>query len=578
MALEVQFRALQLSVNAPTTTTILQPKVEAARLDHRSQSIVHVRATAEDIEASREQNALVPLLQLPSELLLAIIHHYVGIHRKPSKKPLSGKLYTWLRVTHVCHHLRSVALADPKLWSTIYPANPDFVSELLVRSQQIPLTLEFNHLPASESGVASVRTILDAFDRIGSMSYIYSSTNASRIPPASRDASQLRSLAVRNAEAVHPRSATVKIPLFIDNCKMPALEKLDVVLLPFPTIQTLFRPTLTKLSMSTSTIPGIASALLKALEDMPLLETLKLHQVLPESNVATKGPSDTPIVSLPRLRSLYVSRSGAVECAEFLDHLSFPSTTTLHLDLRPCGRQLWFSVVIPALSAKFKDREQVQTVCIHTPWNSDVQVAVWSRAMSMDEFETQELTPDLCITMYGHHGGTIECDETLVSLTCDLPLTSVKTLFIGELNPYLKRNSSWIALFSPMTQTETLAVMGSSVQFIATVFHRPRERKMVSTGGGQVMPNLKCLSLRKVTFKEDADAAIIYPYDFIHNLCSCLVVRNERHKRLESLRVRMAVNLTEEDAATLLEVADQLDWDHKVHKESLRRQWAEEMM
>lgn len=517
----------------------------------------------------------MPLLQLPSELLLAIIHEYVAICRRRTQKRLAGRFYTWIKVTHVCQHLRAVAIADPTLWNMVNVVQPDFLQELLVRSQQTPLTYEIGHIAQSDAALQSVGLMLESLDRVAEFKYLYSSSHFGKFPEIGASAPLLRSLTVHNAEQIHPRGATVKAPRFFSDCELPSLEKLDVALLPYSSIQSMFRPTLKSLTISTCTIPGIASVLLDALQDMPLLETLKLHQVLPEHSTTRKEAS-SPVVSLSHLRYLYLSRCGATECADFLDHLSFPSDTALHLDMRPCGRQLWCSLVIPALSAKFKDRAPVKTAYIHSPWNTDVQVAVWSKEMSMDEFESQGVTPDLCITMYGHHSGTVECDETLVSLTCDLPMSGVKTLCIGELNHYLKRNSSWIAIFTPMTQTETLGVSGSSVEFVSSVFHRPRERKLSSSGGGNVMANLKCLSLRKVTFKEDYEAAV-YHYDYIHSLSTCLAIRNERHKKLEVLRIRLAVNLAEEDTHLLESVADRLDWDHEVHIQSLRKKFPDDV-
>lgn len=525
------------------------------------------------IEEKRKQNALAPLLQLPSELLLCIIHQYVAIYRRRTQRQLAGKLYTWLKITQICHHLRAVALADPTLWTIVSPTNPDFVRELLVRSQQTLLSYELGHIPPTEAGLISAQLMVESMDRVDSLKYLFSLSHYGKSPDLNCEAPNLRTLTIHNAEKSHPRIANLA-PSFFKNAELPSLEKLDIALLPYASVQSMFRSTLHTLSISTCSMPGITSDLVEALRAMPLLEHLKLHQVLPETHSSVRPDmSSIPIVSLSQLRSLYVTRSSAVECADFLDRLSFPPSASLHLDLRPASPTLWCAVVIPALSAKFKDREPIQTVCIHTPWNTDVQVAAWSRAMDMDEFESQQTPPDLCITMYGHHSNTIECDETLVSLTCDLPLTGVKTLFIGELNPYLKRNSSWIAMFTPMTQTEILGVLGSTVEFISSVFHRPRERKPSSSGGGQTMPNLKCLSLRKVTFKEDIDAPTIYSYDFIHNLRNCLIVRNERHKRLESLRIRLAVNFTEDDLTVLQDLTETVDWDHQVNTQAIRNQW-----
>ncbi|THH30063.1 hypothetical protein EUX98_g4121 [Antrodiella citrinella] len=577
-ALEAKYyHALEVNVDVSTRFSTRQRLGTAST----ETQVVYTNATNQIVESARSLNASSPLLQLPTELLLQIVHSYIALGRNRTQKQLSARYYSWLGITHVCHRLRVVALADPTLWTRISVIHPEFLREVLARSQGMPLTYELGHMSQGESTLSAVNMMLGSLDRVESLKYLYSSNHYGKFPEFTSHAPKLRSLEVRNAEQVHPRTATVKAPLFFKDCELPILEKLDVALLPFASVQAMFRPSLKFLSISTSTVPGISSILINALKDMPLLETLDLHQVLPESNFVTtpEVSSQLPMVSLPRLRSLRITRCGAVECAEFLSHLSFPPTTTLNLELRPCGRRPWVNSVIPNLAAKFKERQPIETVCIHSPWNTDVQVTAWSRTMSMDEIESREApTPDLLIKMYGHNNGTVDCDETLVSLTCDLPLASVKTLVVGELRDYLKRNSSWIAVFTPMVQIETMGLVASTGEFVASVFHPPRDQKPSFVGSGEVMPKLKTLSLRKVAFKVDYEEDVIYPYDYIHALRSCLTSRSEKCVKLETLRIREAINLGEDDVEVFKNVATNVDWDHIMKTESVRRKLTDEKL
>ncbi|KAI9462908.1 hypothetical protein BJY52DRAFT_1166858 [Lactarius psammicola] len=105
-----------------------------------------IKSLEDSIRALRlRRNALAPVSSLPPEIIAAIF----SILRLPpgGTTPLGGRPdrhLSWLRVAHVCHRWREVALNQPFFWSHV-----DFstlssagMTEILVRAKSVPLYLE----------------------------------------------------------------------------------------------------------------------------------------------------------------------------------------------------------------------------------------------------------------------------------------------------------------------------------------------------------------------------------------------------------------------------------------------------
>jgi hypothetical protein len=93
------------------------------------------------------RNALAPISSLPIETIEAIFS-FLRVPWPPSftlgEKPEKSDPLAWLRVAHVCHHWREIALNQPLFWSRV-----DFTdlslpgaAEILSRAKTAPLYLE----------------------------------------------------------------------------------------------------------------------------------------------------------------------------------------------------------------------------------------------------------------------------------------------------------------------------------------------------------------------------------------------------------------------------------------------------
>ena len=111
--------------------------------EYQRQAIdAEIKSLEESIRTLRHRrNAIAPISSLPTEVIALILsisrHLFRGFaHGKPNH-------LAWLRVTHVCHHWREIALNNSLFWSHIDFTNITSAStaEMLVRAKKAPLHL-----------------------------------------------------------------------------------------------------------------------------------------------------------------------------------------------------------------------------------------------------------------------------------------------------------------------------------------------------------------------------------------------------------------------------------------------------
>jgi hypothetical protein len=113
--------------------------------EHQRQAIdAEIKSLEDSIQALKHRrNALAPVSSLPPEIIAAIFSFLphmlsaISPHKKPD--PL-----IWLRVSHVCHQWRDIALNLPVFWSHVDFTNISSAgaAEILARAKTVPLYLE----------------------------------------------------------------------------------------------------------------------------------------------------------------------------------------------------------------------------------------------------------------------------------------------------------------------------------------------------------------------------------------------------------------------------------------------------
>jgi hypothetical protein len=313
--------------------------MEANSREGQQQAIdAEIKSLEQSIRELRyRRNALAPISSLPTEVI-AVIFSILRL----SDAPLAGGKrdhLAWLRVTHVCHQWREIALNNPLFWNHIDFTNITLAGavEMLVRAEKAPL-----HLEAWVTGHHRGDARFDAFkkelqSRVTNICHLEIGADASFLrrilKRLASPAHTLESLSL-STEATYwlrkPSRASIPDTLFggtaprlsfleLHRCniswKSPLLKGLRYLEIYAPSQRA--RPSI--------------SVWLDALDEMLQLKKLVLHSASP---VAPPIPFNIErTVTLPFLTHLNISSSPG-DCALALSHLILPALTRLCITAR----------------------------------------------------------------------------------------------------------------------------------------------------------------------------------------------------------------------------------------------------
>lgn len=294
---------------------------------------------------NRRINAGSLVMRLPNELLAEIFILCTGLNWNP-ESPFVLELqavddscsprYKWLRLTHVCHRWREVALNIPALWTEIDVTNPELVASFVARSRNLPLEISLCQLRRQHLPAAIWEPVVQAVSRARSFTlHIRSGRDAARPTPQLHQdytLSELQDLKLHNMCADQIALPYFLLPAF----QFPALRVLFVSQFYYRTIQHLLVPSLRSLTLQA---PYIRSGsdwepLLKSLGEMKALQDLSIEDVYPLPENYTEMPLlANTVARLPSLQSLRIpSRHDAgVAAALLLQSLCFPGNAALRI-------------------------------------------------------------------------------------------------------------------------------------------------------------------------------------------------------------------------------------------------------
>ena len=302
-----------------------------------------VRSSEESIrELKLRRNTLQPISSIPPELFVAIFS-YLCLPGIPSLGGNSSRNRARLRISHVCHQWREIALSQPRLWSHV-----DFntislaaAMEILDRAKSVPLYIETwvsgqrddnrfgQFLNLVHECLPHTRHLSIGAESFGTM---YRGLEDALISPAptleclslscQEDENQRmagRQLSISDIQVLHtvfngctPRLSCLKLRNCNISWNSPLFKGLDCleILTPYK----MARPTL--------------AVWLDTLDELPQLKTLTLHSASPS---ATHFPFDVErTVTLPSLTHLDISAS-LPDCALASAHLVLPTLRSLCL-------------------------------------------------------------------------------------------------------------------------------------------------------------------------------------------------------------------------------------------------------
>ncbi len=324
----------------------MDPSQANSREYQRQVIDAEIKSLEGSIRALRQRrNALAPVSSLPTEVI-AVIFSFLRV-------PVPSILITmyempdplaWLRVAHVCHYWREIALDQPLFWSHIdFTAfNSAGAAEILARAKMAPLYLEAR-VPTGhwdDARFSALQKELQA--RVSHIYHLAISAEYFHLRKTLEglvsSAPTLEYLSLSSEGYWHrARSSQVFVPDTLFDGTTPRLSYLELrncdVSWKSPLLKGL--KNLEIRTLSTDARPSL-SVWLDALEKMPQLKTLTLRSASPIAPPGALLPSGVErTITLPSLSDLDISAS-ASDCGLALAHLVLPALTQLCFTATSC--------------------------------------------------------------------------------------------------------------------------------------------------------------------------------------------------------------------------------------------------
>ncbi|KAF4607497.1 hypothetical protein EYR38_001569 [Pleurotus pulmonarius] len=249
---------------------------------------------------------------LPPEILSRIFlaaKDGIPVSRTPKEAP-------WLNVAGVCQEWRSVALASPRMWSSIDITKPDCALEFLKRSKSAPLRINCKTSPLTITAANEemVQSIMAEVSRIQELD-ISATTQGEIIRLLSSNASESAPL-LQHLRLVVSLVSPDPFPINDMYPKMTFLRHLELKRINIFKLPPL--PHLTHLTISLGSWSSMRpSSLLSSLSHSPKLEEIDI------TGLVKDNPTDSPTrVTLPSLTRIAISSFDLKASAIFtyLDH------------------------------------------------------------------------------------------------------------------------------------------------------------------------------------------------------------------------------------------------------------------
>lgn len=524
------------------------------------------------LDAKRQLNSLVAILQLPPELLSEILLHYVQTWIDDSNSEDSRPAvlpYGWMKVTHVCHHWREVALHTPRLWSNIadFGNTVEFVEEMISRSGQAGLFATVN------SDDVAFAPVMAQIQRVAWLNVEFHDQGDH--PTVVRSAPKLTRIAVTLCSCFRTDH-----PCLFRDSDLPKLTHLDLDRASFMWCRPLIRPTVTHLSILSAdrVEPRFGMReLLAALEGLPVLEELFIQDAIPHEPLDEVLPAPLRVLPLSRLERLYLD-DDAEACAALLLHVCFPNTVVIRIEARNSSTDIDASGMMElakALSVKLSEsispdgaERRLATMSVNFERGlvdgilslGDVRFRGWRTKHHVSAFGSVEETlpaSALEVVLKDTDDAPQVFFECFFAL---LPLATVETLYLSH-PPHplvLPSLPSWREMLQAMPYLSELG-LGPFVEDVVPDFLSLRCWVDPHAGGkGEyVLPALKVLSLHEVAFRtsceDPGDTALVDKYRDV------LRLRREAQCPLDKIVLDRCVNVTPADVA-LLQPLVEVQW------------------
>ncbi|KAH8987724.1 hypothetical protein EDB86DRAFT_3081903 [Lactarius hatsudake] len=316
----------------------MDPSQAKSREDQRQSIDAEIRSLEESIQAlRRRRNALAPISSLPTEVVVTIFSFLrVRVTLLAFKLGAKSEGPAWLRVAHVCHRWREIALNQPLFWSHVdfTTVSSAGAAEILARAEKVPLQLEAR-IPIGlwdEARFGAFQQELQ--NHVSHISHLGFSAAPSHLRKILGGlVSPAPTLEFLSLSGEKYQNLRVREPAFVPDTlfdgSAPRLSSLELWHCNISWKSPLLRG-LKHLEMRVPFERPSLTIWLDALDEMSQLKTLTLHGASPTAPPGASLPEIERNVTLPSL-TLFELSSSAKDCGLALAHLILPALTSLCL-------------------------------------------------------------------------------------------------------------------------------------------------------------------------------------------------------------------------------------------------------
>ncbi|TCD71709.1 hypothetical protein EIP91_005475 [Steccherinum ochraceum] len=516
-----------------------------------------------ELKTRRRHNLLNSTTVLPPELLVEIFRYY-----KVAELERDAYTHSWLRITHVCHHWRQLALQTPTLWSDIVitgqgangQRQPACTLEILSRSDQVPLDLEV--WDPTDPMLPAVQALMRSVPRARTL-------EARLTHSICQGLTEIRLIEALHLTSIFLACEFATIVQLFDTCSMPLLREVEVETprmnwnLPF------LRCPLTSLAFDSTVMEPLPS-ILPVLAQLPALQHLRINATFPERD----GSAVFPHVSLPALKTLTLITS--MEAFTFLyKHIDIPPKAIMRFDVSflHLDEPEEFALIFPSFAANFEDLAarfdvHIRGLKFSTRPPNSVQLELYvPDAPVMDYFLNPNTRPHLRITLHRQY----EFAQTvLLGLLRVLPLTKATHLGITGTLPADEQEPVPIDGFALLIEDKFPSLTYLHLSGKQVTQHAPyllSRRVSVApslehpeTSAEQwLMPRLQYLSLTKAVFRQPG-TPLHEPSAFRNDLMDVLVARADASGHAPSINLHDSVGFSAGDAGEMCMIMDRVYW------------------
>lgn len=542
---------------------------------HEAEILKHQHAIA-DIRI--ELNKLAPISRLPPEILLEVFIIYADICRLPVRN-LARKdkipRNAWLRVTHICHAWRTLAISYPRLWTHIDILRSDAVKEWLHRSKSLPLDVSnasasssttFGRLPAARR-IEALLLALQESHRIRNLEIRYPrfavGYETFELAWQQRRTTMLQSVALTtHFDWYGPKGGTPIITRLLRGMpeRLERLELTDSYLLckdlMYPdALKFLKQCKWTSRGPWAETIPEI----LGVLGASPLLEALHLQDMEPGVD-PMRDMSLVPVIHLPNLRTLWLG-SRPLPALTLFSKLSFPHTATVEMKFTPDGNlpsqlESLRPLVAKCLTGAGTDGQYFPMVTFSVEGRGcdNVDFRMWKTAQPYQAIQEQNSDLLMSFDIYEVFLTWSQWVTILQSVLGSVDIPHVRIFHIGAMHRYAFITDFRLTL-SGMSGMEVLHVTGWTSRELLRLIYTRKEQHSEHV----FLPNLRTIHLHNVSFphhpRQESDVTEL------GYLMERLQTRRDRGSPVETLVLDRCYNLIPEDIETMRETVRELCWD-----------------